>query len=180
MPASGGVMRDLRDAWRQLRRRPILTLVAVLTLAIGTGANTAFFTLLNALALRPLAVPAASRLVSVSVVDASGEPHSFRPAMLREIAARQHVFAATCDYAGGSAVRIEVGSAEFSGAWEFGSIDCLSTLGLHPELGRFLQPADEGQAVAVVTDAFWRERLSADPAIVGRRIVVNGVSISIV
>ena len=173
-------MRDLRDAWRQLRLHPMLTLVAVLTLAIGTGANTAFFGLLNALVLRPLALPAADRLVSVSVVDTSGEPHSFRPSMLEAIVARQHVLAATCRYVGGGPVRIEVASTEFSGAWEFGSTDCLSTLGLRPELGRFLEPGDDGQAAGVITDAFWRERLSADQAIVGRRIGVNGVPVTIV
>jgi predicted permease len=172
-------MRDLRNAWRQLRRRPILTLVAVLTLAIGTGANTAFFSLLNALAFRPLELPAADRLVAVSQVDASGEPHSITPLMLREMIARQHTLAAVCGYGGSGPVRIEVGSAEFSGAWEFGSVDCLATLGLHPQLGRFLEPVDEGQAVAVVSDGFWRERLSADSAIVGRRILVNGVSVLI-
>ncbi len=172
--------RDLRDASRQLRRRPILTLVAVLTLAVGTGANTAFFNLLNALALRPLAVPAADRLVSVSVVDASGEPHSITPLMLQAMAARQHVLAAVCGYAGGGPVRIEAASTEFSGAWEFGSVECLSTLGLHPQIGRFLQSSDEGQAVGVISDGFWRERLSADQTIVGRRILVNGVLVSIV
>ncbi len=173
-------MRDLRNAWRQLRRRPILTAVSLVTLAIGTGANTALFSLLNALALRPLAVPAADRLVSVSQVDAGGEPHSFTATMLLAMAERQHVFTASCEYVGGGPVRLEVGSAEFSGAWEFGSVDCLSTFGLHPELGRFLETADEGQAAAVVTDGFWRERLAADPGIVGQRIGVNGVPVTIV
>jgi putative ABC transport system permease protein len=172
--------RDLRDAWRQLRRRPILTIVAVLTLAVGTGANTSFLSLLNALVLRPLAVPAADRLVAVEEFDAGGGQHSFTAAMLQTLAARQQVFDSVCGYFGSGPTRIEIGSADLQGAWEFGSVECLATLGLHPELGRFLEATDEGQAVAVVTDAFWRERLSADPAIVGRSIRVNGMSVSIV
>src|SRR4249920_1822614 len=102
--------RDIRDAWRQLRRRPILTLVAILTLAIGTGANTAFFSLLNALVLRPLRVPAASQLVSISVFEPNGSQHAITPAMVQTLADRQRVLAEMCGYAGGGPVRISVES----------------------------------------------------------------------
>ena len=96
--------RDLRDAWRQLRRRPILTLVAVLTLAIGTGANTAFFSLLNALLLRPLRVPAASQLVSVTESEPNGSQHGLTPRMVQALADRQSSLAAMSGYAGGGPV----------------------------------------------------------------------------
>ena len=112
--------RDIRDAWRQLRRRPILTLVAVLTLAIGTGANTAFFSLLNALLLRPLRVPAASQLVSVTESEPNGSQHGLTPRMVQALADRQSSLAAMSGYAGGGPVRITVESEEFSGGWEIG------------------------------------------------------------
>lgn len=172
--------RDIRDAWRQLRRRPILTLVAVLTLAIGTGANTAFFSLLNALALRPLRVPAASHLVAITVSEPNGSQHGLTPAMVQALADRQRVFAEMCAYAGGGPVHIRVESEEFSGGWEIAGVGFLETLGLRPEMGRFLEPADEEQRNAVVTDRFWRRRLSADPAVLGRRISLNGTFVSIV
>jgi predicted permease len=172
--------RDIRDAWRQLRRRPILTLVAVLTLAIGTGANTAFFSVLNALALRPLRVPAASRLVSVTVSEPNGSQHALTLPMVRGLADRQRVFAEMCGYAGGGSVHIRVESDEFSGGWEIAGAGFLETLGLRPEIGRFFEPADEGQLAAVVTDRFWRQHLSADPAVVGRRISLDGTPVSIV
>ena len=172
--------RDLRDAWRQLRRRPILTLVAVLTLAIGTGANTAFFSLLNALLLRPLRVPAASQLVSVTESEPNGSQHGLTPRMVQALADRQSSLAAMSGYAGGGPVRITVESEEFSGGWEIGGPGFLETLGLRPEIGRFLEPADEGHPVVVVTDRFWRRRLSGDPAVLGRRISLEGTPVSIV
>ncbi len=172
--------RDIRDAWRQLRRRPILTLVAVLTLAIGTGANTAFFSLLNALLLRPLRVPAASQLVSVTESEPNGTQHGLTPRMVQALADRQSSLAAMSGYAGGGPVRITVESEQFSGGWEIGGPGFLETLGLRPEIGRFLEPADEGHPVVVVTDHFWRRRLSGDPAVLGRRISLEGTPVSIV
>jgi len=172
--------RDIRDAWRQLRRRPILTLVAVLTLAIGTGANTAFFSLLNALLLRPLRVPAASQLVSVTESEPNGSQHGLTPRMVQALADRQSSLAAMSGYAGSGRVRITVESEEFSGGWEIGGPGFLETLGLRPEIGRFLEPADEGHPVVVVTDRFWRRRLSGDPAVLGRRISLDGTPVSIV
>ncbi len=172
--------RDIRDAWRQLRRRPILTLVAVLTLAIGTGANTAFFSLLNALLLRPLRVPAASQLVSVTETEPNGSQHGLTPRMVQALAERQSSLAAMSGYAGGGPVRITVESEEFSGGWEIGGPGFLETLGLRPEIGRFLEPADEGHPVVVVTDRFWRRRVSGDPSVLGRRISLEGTPVSIV
>lgn len=172
--------RDIRDAWRQLRRRPILTLVAILTLAIGTGANTAFFSLLNALLLRPLRVPAASQLVSITESEPNGSEHGLTPRMVQALADRQSSLAAMSGYAGGGRVRITVESEEFSGGWEIGGPGFLETLGLRPEIGRFLEPADEGHPVVVVTDRFWRRHLSSDPAVLGRRISLDGTPVSIV
>ncbi|MFI5178233.1 MAG: ADOP family duplicated permease [Vicinamibacterales bacterium] len=172
--------RDIRDAWRQLRRRPILTLVAVLTLAIGTGANTAFFSLLNALLLRPLRVPAASQLVSVTESEPNGSQHGLTTRMVQALADRQSSLAAMCGYAGGGPVRITVESEEFSGGWEIAGRGFLETLGLRPKIGRFFEPADEGRLVVVITDRFWRRRLASDPAVLGRRISLEGTPVSIV
>ena len=172
--------RDIRDAWRQLRRRPILTLVAVLTLAIGTGANTAFFSLLNALLLRPLRVPAASQLVSVTEFESNGSQRGLTPQVVQALADRQGVLATTCGYAGGGPVHIAVESDEFSGGWEIAGRGFLETLGLRPKIGRFFEPADEGRLVVVITDRFWRRRLASDPAVLGRRISLEGTPVSIV
>jgi putative ABC transport system permease protein len=174
------VRRDIRDAWRHLGRRPVLTAVAVLTLAIGTGANTTFFSLLDALLLRPLPLPGAGRLVFVTETDAAGSPHAFTPAMVQAFAERQDVFASMCGYVGGGPMRVEVGSEEFSAGWEVVGPGFFSTLGLRPEAGRFFEQADAGHLVAVVTDRFWRQQLAGDPDVVGRRIRLEGTPVSII
>ncbi len=178
------LLQDLRYAARSLLRSPGFALVAVVTLALGIGANTALFGLLNALLFRSLpGLNDADRLLWVS--------HVFRPVGVafpmpysdhlayRDRAGvfsdRAVVTGAPAALGGGEPerVRAQLVSANF-----------FQTLGVRPALGRAFLP-EEGRtpgthSVAVISDALWRRRFDADPRVIGRRVVVNGTSFTVV
>ena len=168
---------DLRYGLRMLRRSPGFTAAAVVTLALGIGANTAIFSVVNAVLLRPLPFPDAEQLVMVweSSARAGGEI-SVRPInflawreqnqVCSQMAAFQH---RGFSYSGGGAPERLQGVAV--------SADMFPLLGVRPLLGRTFLPAEDrpgGGRVVLVSYEFWRDRLGSDARVTGRPLRLNG------
>jgi putative ABC transport system permease protein len=168
------MFQDLRFGARMLLKHKGLTLIAALTLSLGIGANTAIFSLANALLLRSLPVPQPERLVTVSRGDGSGEPLSYpdfvalreRNEMLSGLAAAHF---AEMSFGNGSRSETLRG--------ELVSSDYFDVLGVRPTLGRDFSPEEErtpgAHPVVILSHGFWQSRFSGDPQILGRTIMLN-------
>jgi predicted permease len=184
---------DLRYAARGLRQQPGFALVAILTLTLGIGANTAIFSLVNAVLLRPLPVGDPGGLVlfddspsgtRTSKPFPGGRWSLFSSASYEFLATSPLPFASIAAFAAGD----YTGSASIAGAEHEIDVDFVSgsyfdTLRASAALGRPLQRADDRRGaapVAVASDRFWRERLRADPAVVGRAILIDEVMVTVV
>ncbi|HZF12788.1 MAG TPA: ABC transporter permease [Thermoanaerobaculia bacterium] len=168
---------DLRYTLRQMAEAPAFTAVAVLTLALAIGANTAIFSVVNAVLLRPLPYPHSDRLVVLW--GARGEQQQFLLSVpdFADWRSQNHTF----DDMG--IVRTQSVNLTGTGSPDrlIGSFVTASTLdlfGARTARGRLFSPAETavgtGQPVAVLSDATWRNRFGADPRIVGRTLVLNG------
>ncbi len=167
-------IQDLRFAARQLARQPTFALLFIVTLALGIGAATTCFSVLNAVALRPIPFPEPDRLVAINLVGPQG---SFRAPLtlngLRALTETQGVFSGYAGYvpgtvtvaAGGTADRVP--SAEISG-------DIFSVLGVPVQIGRSIVAADAGSRVAVVGNDYALRVFGSDGAALGKTILVNG------
>jgi len=176
------VLQDLRYGLRTLRKNPGFTAVAVLTLALGIGANTAVFTVVNGVLLRPMPFPEADRLVLVSLTPRGG-PFEWEPGVSDHdyLAFREQDQAferitsfssrATANLTGaGDPVQIPVA---------YVTTDFFPTLRTNPEIGRgFLaEEAEPGRDnVAVLSNELWKERFGADPEILGKTVRLDGIS----
>lgn len=172
------VLRDLRHALRGLSRRPGFTLVAVLSLALGIGANTGVFSLVNAVLLRPLPVERPDELVEVYTGDSDGYPYatSSWPDVVDLREATGDVFQAVAAY------ELFVTTTERDAQpvvlmGEAVSRNYFELLGVRPALGRAFAP-DEGvvageDRVALVGHAFWQREMGGDPEAVGATIRLN-------
>jgi predicted permease len=176
------VARDIQYAVRTLRNAPAFTSVAVLTLALGIGANTAIFGLIDALMLRQLPVHDPDQLVVLTRIQGgqSGEHFSYPQVMY--LAEQDDIFAGLCGFA---ADTLYVGSSDAleatAGAWVTG--EYYSTLGVTPIIGRLLGPEDDrpgAPPAAVITDAYWSRKFARDPDAVGQSLLIEGVPVSIV
>ncbi len=172
---------DLRFGLRMLRKNPGFTLIAVLTLALGIGANTAVFTLINALLLRPLPVAKPNELVSINT---PGKFVSFP--MYQDLRARQEVFTDILASGGGSQVRLTIPGG--GGAVEVDNVrispvtsNYWGLLGIQPALGRFFtededrnpNSSETAGSVAVLSHGFWERQFERDPGVLGRTVLVN-------
>ena len=184
---------DLRYAFRTLLGKPSFTIVAVATLALGIGATTAIFTLLDAVVLKPLPVPASGELFTFyengpeGAADITGGSGRF----LRFSYPRFKRLDAALGGSGSMAavIRSSRFTARLPGAAErtfitaqLASARYFATLGVTAARGRVLTADDErrDEAVAVVSDGFWKQSLGGTDAVLGQQIVVNGVSATIV
>jgi len=180
------IWRDFVYALRQLRRSPGFAAVAILSLALGIGANSAIFSILNALLFKSLPVRAPDELFVLHQQSHATVPQRFSyPMFLRfrdagsgaaGVAAMSHVARfQTLLETGGQAelVPVQLVSAEFFGV-----------LGLSPALGRLLAPGDNesigGHPVAVISHGYWRRRFAESADVLGRKIRLNGNSFTIV
>ncbi len=187
------VAQDLRYGLRQLARSPAFTAVAVLSLALGVGANAAIFSLVEQVLLRTLPVHEPDRLVNLSAPGhkpgiLAGGPEGthediFSYPMFRDLEAGQQVFtgiAAHRQFWSG----LTIGDESFSGSGALVSGSYFPVLGLRPALGRLLGPDDDrvpgAERVAVLGHRFWETRLGADPDVLGRTITVAGHPLVIV
>ncbi len=172
---------DLKYAVRQLRKSPGFTLTAVLTLALGIGANTAIFTLIDSILLRPLPFPQQDRLMSVGYTGDNGGDAStstFPKGWIRALGEHSNAFAAVSGF--GPDAESNVGDANSSDR-VFGAAvmaNALDTLGVRPALGRYFS-ADDAIAghdpVVVVSYGYWRQHFAASPAAIGQTIRIDGV-----
>ena len=180
---------DLRHAFRTLRGAPLFTFVAVLSIGLGIGANTAVFTLVDQVLLRQLAVHRADRLVQVSAPETEtfgggiGDGTELSYAMYRDLRDRNDVFAGMfCRMPWAMQVGYGGRTEQVAGQMVSGSF--FPVLGLQPAMGRLLTADDEraigAHPVAVLGHAYWTRRFAADPAIVGKTIVVNRQSLEVV
>jgi predicted permease len=167
---------DLRYGARMLIRDPGFTLIAVITLALGIGANTAIFTIVNAVLLRPLPFPEPERVMRLgpqwpnSFLGASQPKFNF----WREHNQSFEAMAATQGV--GSGVNLAGGDeAEYVSGIRV-SVDFFRVIGVPPALGRvFTQEEDSpnGEPVVILSDGLWRRRFGADEKIVGRAVLLN-------
>jgi putative ABC transport system permease protein len=176
------LFRDLRYGWRMLRARPGFALVAVLTLALGVGANTAIFSAVNALLLRPLPIADVDRVVFGMALRERFDP--FGTSVLDyELYRDQARSFASVGLASQRQFNL-VGGADperLNGAAVTASY--LATLGVQPELGRLFAGDEDrpgGPAVAVVSHDLWHRRFGGDPSVIGRTLDLAGRPHSIV
>lgn len=171
------MFQDLRFALRQLRRYPGFALLAILTLALGTGGTTIFFGQLRALVLDPLPQPQADRLVQLW----SGQGWPLSVPDFLDIRDSATSFEALGAY---SPRRANLGGDRpQSVAAALCTADVLRAFGTAPLIGRLIEPADEqpGAApVALISHSLWLSAFAGDPAIVGRSVPLNGGSVTVV
>jgi putative ABC transport system permease protein len=163
---------DLRYAVRSLRRQPGFALSAIGTLAVGIGATAAIFTIVNAVVLRPLPYPEPERMVAVlNFFSARGaRSASISAPDFNDWREQSRSFDALAYYAGGETSVTLDGSGDYATVMRV-TPGFFQVLGVRARLGRLLTPEEErpgGPLAAVVADAFWRRRLGADPAAIGR------------
>lgn len=171
------ICRDLRYAVRTLLRSPAFLAVAILSLALGIGANTAIFSLIDAVLLRPLPVQQPARLVQISRVTPEGDRRNLSYPLFQFI--RDHAQSISGAFVESNARPVIVmdGAEEtISAALVSGSYYRL--LGVGPAAGRLLEPADDAvpgaSPVAVISDAFWQRRFARDPTVVGKAFSIRG------
>ena len=181
---------DLRFSGRMLRKNPVLTIAAVITLALGIGANTAIFTLLYGLVLRSLPAENPSQLVRVGLASESfpdEDAGSFMTyKMFRAFEAEQASFRELSVWGGEDALMRDHDGAEQGYFAATVSGNAFEVMGLQPYLGRLIAPYDDvrggpGSGWPVVLGyGFWRDYFGADPNIVGKQITMSDVPVTVV
>jgi putative ABC transport system permease protein len=183
-PSIESFFADVRYAFRTLRKTPGFTVIAILTLALGIGANTAIFSIVNGVLLKPLAYPHSERIVGIFLHSKAMDRSTMGAADFLALSQRQQSFEHVAAYSpsnlgftltGMGAPQMISGAAVTS--------DFFSVLGVQPELGRtfFLEEGNPGRPLSVVVSHhFWEEFLHADPAAIGRSLMLDAKSYIIV
>ncbi|MEJ7813062.1 MAG: ABC transporter permease, partial [Gemmatimonadaceae bacterium] len=177
------LLQDARFALRTLARRPVFATVAIATLALGIGATTAIFSVVNALLLRPLLLPEPDRVLMVWDATAAAPRGQVSYPDWLEWRAGARSFEALAIMRGQS-VNLTGGDEPERLAGSFVSADFWPVLRAAPALGRGFSRAETelptAEPVAVVSDGLWRRRFGGDPALLGRSLTLNGRAFTVV
>jgi len=176
---------NLLYSLRALRKNPGFTVVAILSLALGIGANVAIFTLINALLLRDLPVPHPERLVELSLVR-QGHKITFSYPMFRELDRGQRVFSGLVGWSESTISNVEVNGVFARSNILAVTSNYYSELGVAPLLGRLLTSEDVNphagstSQVAVIGYEFWQQRLGGAHDVIGKQIRIEGQPFTII
>jgi putative ABC transport system permease protein len=181
----GDVATDVRFAFRQMRASPGFTFVAVLTLALGIGANSAIFALADVTLLRPLPFADPERVVVVVERTAAAPQLALSSPTLRDLADHNRTFeavAAVATGAGGGPLVTAPDGTVATVERQTVTTAFFDVLGLTPVAGRTFRPVDEGPAPTVVifSESLWRSRFAADAAVIGTTVRLNGAPFTVV
>jgi len=174
---------NLTCAFRRLRSSPGFTAAAIVTLALGIGANTTIFSLVNAVVFRPFGVDHQSQLVSFNMRTSKAQFPTISYPDYKDYRDRNTVLSGLATYRF-IAVNISRGEAQNIRLWGYEvSGNYFDMLGVQPILGRVLHPADDvnrgGHPIAVITYNCWQTRFGGDPDIAGRKVKIGGLEYTI-
>jgi predicted permease len=181
--------RDVRYAFRTIRKSPTFVLFVVLTLALGIGANTTVFTVINTLILNPLPVPDSSSLAALSVgktknISKSSAPLPMSYADLRDYQNRNEVFQSVAGYTSSRVITFETSADSKRMFTELVTANYFSTLKLNPAKGRFFLPDENGSPgahpVAVINYGTWKANFGGAADIVGRTLRINRIPFTVI
>lgn len=167
---------DLLYGFRMLLNQPAASIIAVLTLGLGIGANTAIFSVINGLILRPLPYPRPEQVVKLWQMDDKGQKLSFSDPNFEDLSAGSSGLQSTAEYStmplslSGGSEPVRVPGAVVSAGF-------FSTLGIRPIVGRAFQPEDDREGsplVIVVSYNFWQRYLGADPDLASKSLILFG------
>jgi putative ABC transport system permease protein len=173
------VARDLRQTLRGLERRPAFTLAVVLTLALGIGATTAIFSVVNAVVIKPLPYPESEAIATVMHSALTGNVRNdfpFTAQMLEIYSTNGQAFEQLGMYTSGQAAITGLGNPEQANTLLM-TASTLWALNVQPALGRWFSRDDDqpGAAeTAILSDGYWQRRFGGDPGVLGRTIMVDG------
>ena len=178
-------MHDVRYAMRQLRKSPGFTCTAIITLALGVGANTTVFSMINGLLLRPLAVPASDRL-AVLGMDVNGRRnYSFPESLFRGLESRHEAFTDVFAF-DREGFQVKSGSGNETVPGQYVSRSFFHALEIAPILGRTLTTEDDRTGgnpngfAAVISESYWLTRFNRAPDILGRKLEIDRVIFTVV
>ena len=175
------IIKDIRYGIRGLSKRPGFTTLAVLTLALGIGANSAIFSVLNAVLLRPLPYADSDRIVRIDETEGKGGM-GVSPPNLLDFQQQNHTFESVAGYTAGNFILTHAGEPLRVQSCAI-SPDLFSVLGVKPLIGRSFLAADErsGQdRVALISYGLWQRRFGGDQALVLKQITLDGLSYTVV
>jgi putative ABC transport system permease protein len=173
---------DLTHAFRSIRKAPAFATVVIVTLALGIGANAAIFTVVDAVMLRPYPYADMDRLVMLNERTRAGATMSVAWLNYQDWRTQNQTFERLALYRSTS-VNVTGGDQPERLSGALVASDLFGTLGIQPLAGRTFLPAEDqpgAAAVAIVSERLWRGQLRADPAILGRSLVLNGVPHTVV
>jgi predicted permease len=186
IPVLESFSQDFRYGIRALGKSPGFTLIALCTLALCIGANTAVFSLLNALVLRSLPVRHPEQLAGIYMIHPNGGRGELSFPLFEEIQRRQRTFSELFAYSGGGVSNVEAdGQLTQGDIWEVTG-NFFFELGVPPVVGRLLEPADvkleKGARadIAVIGYGLWQRYYAGDPDVVGKTVRVEGIPFTIV
>jgi putative ABC transport system permease protein len=175
-------LQDLRYGMRVLARNPVFTAVAVLTLALGIGANTAVFSVVNGVLLRPLPYNNPDRIITIWEPSRGGHTLGLTDVEFFDIRDRNQVFEEVAAYATGAINFTGVGEPErVTATWV--SSGFFQVLGIHPAWGRVITTEDDKPdpaRVVVLSYGLWQRRFAGDQSVIGRQVSINGNSRTII
>jgi putative ABC transport system permease protein len=173
----GGLVRDVRYALRMLLQQPVFTAIALLTLALGIGATTAIFSVVNAVVLRPLPYPHSDRLVVLfeNNLQRGWTTFSVSPANFADWARESRTFQSMTAFGTGTS-SVVVGNEALQVPSTNGTSEYFTVIQATAALGRTFEPTDDvpGAApIAVIGHGFWQRRFGGDPNVIGRVVSIN-------
>jgi hypothetical protein len=171
------LLRDVRYAWRTLLRNPGYALIAILTLGLGIGANTAIFTVINGVLLRPLPYTKAGQIMHLDQVASriGPEPVGFSVQEIRDYREQNRVFSDLAEYHSMTFTLLGTKTAERVASGVV-SANFFDVLGVKPALGRLFTPTDETKGappVLVLSYAYWMKEFGGDRKVLGRAFELN-------
>ena len=172
------LLRDLRYGARMSLKKPGFTLVAVITLALGVGANAAIFTVVNGVLLRPLPYDEPDRLVMLWESDPRRniERQLVAPPNLVEWMGQSRSFENIAYWSGSGEFNLVMADGIEKAKCAYVTSGLFSTLRVRPHLGRAFLPEEdrpEGNLAAILSYEYWRRRFAADPNVIGRKLTVD-------
>jgi predicted permease len=177
------LVQDIKHATRHFRRSPGFAAAAVITLAFGIGANTAMFTMLNAIVLKRLAIADPDHLLAIAPLNSRGLARTTPMSAVAEL--RDGPLDSLCAYLGALALPVMANNTPLQTSTTLITSECFNAFGIAPIMGRVITEDEApilgaGARVAVISHRLWSTTFNSDPSVLGKSILVSNVPVSII